>query len=145
MIFSWVRRGLRTGVLTTRYPAVPEQMPPGFRGRPILDADCCQSGEGCDACVHVCLPNALRLTKGTVANGNTPGNSGEPEITLDYARCIMCGLCVDACPAGALRMTEDYELAVTDLNDLCNVTVFLPTTESKNGNSEKERNNGRTA
>jgi formate hydrogenlyase subunit 6/NADH:ubiquinone oxidoreductase subunit I len=30
----------------------------------------------------------------------------------------MCGLCIDACPADALRMVEEYELAVTNQEDL---------------------------
>ncbi len=51
MVFSWVRRGLRTGVLTTRYPAVQEHMPEGFRGKPVLDANRCLADQGCEACV----------------------------------------------------------------------------------------------
>jgi hydrogenase-4 component H len=145
MMFSWVRRGLRTGVLTTRYPATADQLSLGYRGRPVLDAHRCRASEGCDAGVQVCLPNALRLLPGARENGKTSGSSGEPEMTLDYARCIMCGQCVDACPAEALHMTEEYELAVTDLDDLCNVTVFLPTIDAKNGTNERERNNGRSA
>lgn len=46
MIFSWVRRGLRTGVLTTRYPAIHEQMPEGFRGKPAFDAKRCLADQG---------------------------------------------------------------------------------------------------
>jgi len=138
MIFSWVRRGLRTGVLTTRYPAVHEQMPKGFRGRPALDANRCLAEQGCNACVQVCLPGALSLT------GIIDGTDGRSEeaLQLDYARCTMCGLCVTACPTDALQMTEDYELAARDRNELRVVTVLVPATSGDDTNS-KERNHGR--
>jgi len=141
MIFSWVRRGLRTGVLTTRYPAVHDQMPEGFRGKPVLDADRCLADRGCNACVQVCLPGALSLAE--VADGTDSTGDGALQLTLDYARCIMCGLCVAACP-DALRMTEDYELAATHRDDLRIVTVLVPATGGDETNS-KERNHGRPA
>ncbi|HXZ64203.1 MAG TPA: 4Fe-4S binding protein, partial [Streptosporangiaceae bacterium] len=30
---------------------------------------------------------------------------------INYLRCILCGLCIEACPTRALTMTNDYELA----------------------------------
>ena len=140
MVFSWVRRGLRTGILTTRYPAEREQMPEGFRGRPVLDDRTCLSEQGCDACVQVCLPAALELKE--VADSD----DGEVSLhlTLDYARCIMCGLCVTACPTGALRMTEDYELAARQREDL-RITNVLERASGIKRVPGKEKNNGRPA
>lgn len=139
MVFSWVRKGLRTGVLTTRYPAVDERMPEAFRGRPVLDAHRCLSGRGCDACVRVCLPAALQLKEFSGETGNRT-----VQLTLDYARCIMCGLCVTACPADALRMTGDYELAAQQREDLRVTSVFesAPGSEQLNG---KEQSDGKSA
>jgi formate hydrogenlyase subunit 6/NADH:ubiquinone oxidoreductase subunit I len=138
MMLSWVRRGLRTGVLTTRYPAVDERMPEGFRGRPVLDASRCLADHGCTACVEVCLPDALSLRE--VADGTNGTGNGSIQLTLDYGRCIMCGLCVAACP-DALRMTEDYELAARHRNDLRIINVLVPAasgddTNSKEGNHD---------
>lgn len=144
MVLSWVRRGLRTGVLTTRYPAAEEHMPPGFRGRPALDADRCLTGQGCELCVQVCLPGALQLRAAVHGNGADATGSEAEQLTLDYARCIMCGLCVSSCPADALRMTEDYELAATTHEDLRIVTFFAPTM-SEDDTDGKEGDNGRTA
>lgn len=139
MVFSWIRRGLRTGVLTTRYPAVQEQLPEAFRGRPVLDASRCIAEQGCSACVQVCLPQALDLQEvaETAENETT-------ELVLDYARCIVCGLCVDACPQQALRMTNDYELAASKREDLRVVTLFAPADQA-GGEDLKEESNGRYA
>ncbi len=139
MVFSWIRRGLRTGVLTTRYPAVQEQLPEAFRGKPVLDASRCIAEQGCSACVQVCLPQALSL-RGAV---ETAGNE-TTQLVLDYARCIACGLCVNACPERALRMTNDYELAASKREDLRVVTLFAPTDKAGEENG-KEENNGRYA
>lgn len=141
MVLSWLRRGLRTGVLTTRYPAVHEHLPDGFRGRPVLDANRCRADQGCDACIQVCLPGALNLVD--IVNKSEIESRGEEvqQLTLDYTRCIMCGLCVTSCPADALRMTEDYELAANERRDLRLITLFAPASE---GESEhwKEREHG---
>ncbi len=139
MIFSWIQRGLRTGVLTTRYPAAIEHLPEDFRGRPVLDASRCQAVRGCDACVQICLPGALAL------QNNGDGTTQEPDrrLILDYGRCIQCGLCVTACPTGALHMTADYELATKDREDLRMVTVFALPTKSDRKENGKEESNGR--
>ncbi len=135
MVFSWVRRGLRTGVVTTRYPTVQEQMPEGFRGRPIIDANRCMADQGCNACVQVCLPGALN-TLDSVNKEEGMTYEEVQQLTLDYTRCIMCGLCVTACPEDALRMTADYELAARKREDLLDVSLFLPT-------PDEERENGK--
>ena len=130
MVFSWVRKGLRTGVLTTRYPAVHEQMSEGFRGKPVLDANRCLSEQGCTACVQVCLPAALELKQGVQGRGAVHKPvEGATQLTLDYGRCIMCGLCVHACPTDALQMTADYELAARQREDLQIVSVLEVSTE----------------
>jgi NADH-quinone oxidoreductase subunit I len=30
---------------------------------------------------------------------------------INYLRCILCGLCIEACPTRALTMTNEFELA----------------------------------
>jgi formate hydrogenlyase subunit 6/NADH:ubiquinone oxidoreductase subunit I len=118
MRLAWLRKGLRTGVVTTRYPAAEEPQPVRWRGRPVLDPAACRAPDGCTACLAVCLPEALR-----VGPRSGPAIPEAPaDLILDYGRCIMCGLCVPACPAGALAMAPDYELAARSAGDL-RVTV----------------------
>lgn len=138
MVFSWVRSGLRTGVLTTRYPAVHERMPQGFRGRPVLDANRCLAGQGCNACVQVCLPGALSLVE-VVDEG---ASKETLQLTLDYARCIMCGLCVTACPTDALHMAQDYELAASNREDLQMVALFSSGADEDDANEKEEKHGG---
>ncbi len=129
MLFSWVRRGLRTGVLTTRYPQVREQMPEGFRGRLMLNASLCLVEQGCDACTQVCLPHALSLVfQEDGAVGSKPHS-----LMLDYARCIQCGMCVTTCPLQALAMTAEYELAASSREDL-----YMCATKRPDAEVEKE-------
>jgi formate hydrogenlyase subunit 6/NADH:ubiquinone oxidoreductase subunit I len=118
MRLAWLVKGLRTGIVTTRYPAAPEPQPEQWRGRPVLDPKACRAADGCSACVTVCLPEALHLAApaGATTHGSPRG------LVLDYGRCIMCGLCIPACPTGALRTQPDYELAVRAAAEL-RVTV----------------------
>ena len=45
--------------------------------------------------------------------------SGTPSIyQINYARCIFCGLCIEACPTRSLTMSNEYELARDNRQDL---------------------------
>jgi hydrogenase-4 component H len=110
-MLGWIRKGLTTGIVTTRYPARAESMPPNFRGIPKLDASRCAVETGCAACVAICPTKALRVE-------NVGGTNRARQVVLDYARCIMCGLCAPACPTGALTLSSEFELAVQQRADL---------------------------
>lgn len=139
-MLSWVRKGLGTGIVTTRYPRAHEAMPDAFRGRPVLDIARCQADQGCTACARVCLPGALKVTS-VVTEGQTAQAVTEEQLVLDYGRCVMCGLCVSACPVQALSMTTDYELATTTSADL-RVTVRFPEPSSQQNHTREEDEHG---
>jgi formate hydrogenlyase subunit 6/NADH:ubiquinone oxidoreductase subunit I len=111
-----LRGSLRTGVVTTRYPAVPEPAPPAFRGQVRLHPDRC-TGDG--ACARACPSAAIAVEE--VGDGGW-------RWALDDARCVFCGLCADVCPAAALELSPEFELAVRDAADLVTRVTFVPAT-----------------
>jgi Ni,Fe-hydrogenase III small subunit/ferredoxin len=91
-MLEWIPRGLRKGIVTTRYPrGAPDPMP-GFRGRvEVIDT------EGApDGLAAVCPTGAIGVTSGAVS--------------LDRGRCILCGACVAADPQ-RFRFSERQETA----------------------------------
>ena len=41
----------------------------------------------------------------------SPGERYGRVYQINYLRCILCGLCIEACPTRALTMTNEFELA----------------------------------
>ena len=41
------------------------------------------------------------------------GNRRPKVFDIDLARCLYCGLCEDACPADAIKLGQEYEVAST--------------------------------
>jgi len=43
----------------------------------------------------------------------SPGERYAKDYQINYLRCIMCGLCVEACSTRALTLTSAYEMSFT--------------------------------
>lgn len=93
---------LRTGVVTTRYPAEPSVPPDRFRGAPVL-----RSGS------H--LPPPTVCPAGALSEHF---DAGRRHVALDLARCVFCGRCAEDPWAGAITMGRDFELAAHTRSDL---------------------------
>jgi hypothetical protein len=98
----WFIRGLRRGVVTTRYPARPDgsaaalPTPPAFRpGQLTRDV--------ADRIVAVC-PSAALVRRGDV-------------VIFDAGACTACGRCAAAAP-DAVTSSGEWELAATARSDL---------------------------
>ena len=77
----WVLRGLRNGVLTTRWPARPDQYAQDSRGPAVVAA---RQPANADRLPGLCPTGAIAAAGGSVS--------------LDQGRCIQCGRCVRARP-----------------------------------------------
>jgi NADH-quinone oxidoreductase subunit I len=55
--------------------------------------------------------NCARGPDNTQDERYSPGERYGAVYQINYLRCILCGLCVEACPTRALTMTNEYEIA----------------------------------
>jgi glutamate synthase (NADPH/NADH) small chain len=88
---------------TTLRPTLDRPGAPAYRGFHINVSEECV---GCGSCHVICQNHAIDMVpvEGLQAIN---GDSGlRPRF--DYGRCCWCGLCVDICTAGSLRMTNEY-------------------------------------
>ncbi len=79
------------------------------RDAPVLHPELCK---GCLRCVPACAQGCLG-----------PGTelhpvSGFAPVSLALEGCTGCGLCIEACPTRSLTMSNEYELALDNRQDL---------------------------
>lgn len=89
MPFPWAMRGLRNGVLTSRWPSGPDGYFDSFRAAVTVVRDDTNAAERAElvdqrTLDQICPTGALRTAVGDVA--------------VDRARCILCGRCVASRP-----------------------------------------------
>lgn len=104
-MFNILKDSFRTGVVTTAYPAVAAAVPESFRGRPHFDF----------ANWRDALPAAAVCPTGAISVLNQIGHR---TVKIDYGLCVFCGLCAEATPERAIQITQDFELAVEDRQEL---------------------------
>ena len=102
-MMNLVRQGIRTGVVTTRYPAELESAPPGYVGQIELIRERMDPARARE-CAAICPTGAIEAFE-------------EGRIRLDRGRCIYCGLCVEHSPE-MFAASQDFETAVTRREDL---------------------------
>ncbi|MEW6050356.1 MAG: 4Fe-4S dicluster domain-containing protein [Candidatus Zixiibacteriota bacterium] len=90
------------GNRTIGFPLEAPVLPERFLGRPIIGPEPC--GENCAKCFEVCPTTAIEIV--------------ERHPTVDLGRCLFCGECQQACPAGLIRFTSNFSLAANKRSDL---------------------------
>lgn len=97
---------IKPGVVTLKYPFEPHPVPENFRGQPYWDHQKCV---GCGACANHCSARCILVRD----------ICQEIRVMLyDGSRCTYCGHCAEICPEDAITMTNQFELATDDKEDL---------------------------
>jgi len=99
---QWFVKGLRRGVVTTRYPARPDPLAATLPGPPAFRPDAL-TGQIADDLVRICPSRAFRRAPGT--------------LIFDAGACTGCGRCRDRAP-DAVTASGEFELAATNRSAL---------------------------
>jgi Ni,Fe-hydrogenase III small subunit len=108
-MFEILRKSLSTGVVTTRYPAIPAQVSSRARGRPQIDWANWKDAR----------PGTAICPTGAISHQDI---NGQRVAKLDLAKCILCGLCADV--DNSIRMTKSFECATRQRDDLVSRATY---------------------
>jgi NADH-quinone oxidoreductase subunit I len=109
-------------VYTQQYPFEVFPTAPRYHGRHVLNRhpDGLEKCVGCELCAWACPADAIYVEGGdnTEEARFSPGERYGKVYQINYLRCIFCGLCIEACPTRSLTMSNEYELALDNRQDL---------------------------
>jgi Ni,Fe-hydrogenase III small subunit/formate hydrogenlyase subunit 6/NADH:ubiquinone oxidoreductase subunit I len=110
-MFKILQKSFNVGTVTAGYPEVAPHLAAQFRGCPEFDFDAWSDAR----------PAAEACPTGAIALRDLDGLR---QVTVDYGRCIFCGECERASTDGAVSMTRNFELAVSDRRDLVQIAEY---------------------
>jgi NADH-quinone oxidoreductase subunit I len=109
-------------VYTQQYPFDYYPPQPRYHGRHVLNRhpDGLEKCVGCELCAWACPADAIYVEGGdnTETERYSPGERYGKVYQINYLRCIFCGLCIEACPTRSLTMSNEYELALDNREQL---------------------------
>ncbi len=109
-------RNMLRGPITLQYPHEKLELPERARWAVQMkrEDDGSHRCTACLACEKACPDFIIDISVTTGEDRSKHIDRWRYEI----GACMMCGLCVEACPFDALEMGHDYELACIDPGDL---------------------------
>jgi Ni,Fe-hydrogenase III small subunit/ferredoxin len=120
---QWTLLGLLQGKQTAPWPlAKGTDGQEGFFGMPRFMPERCR--DDCKACADSCPTKAITM-RAASASGR---------LNVDYGRCVVCQLCTEVCPTGAMATSSDWAFGVRQREDLIwkqDATVPAPSTETR--------------
>lgn len=109
-------RNMLRGTITVQYPREKVVLPERARWAVQMKYD--EEGNhkctACMACERACPDYIIKIDVTTAEDRSKHIDAYNYEI----GACMMCGLCVEACPFDAIEMGKDYELARTSVDEL---------------------------
>lgn len=123
--------------VTTMYPHERLDLPERTRNRLYVNMDDCI---GCDQCARACPVNCITIETVKAVDGDSPGvtSNGKKKalwvtrFDIDIAKCCYCGLCVFPCPTECIKMTDVFEFAEQERNNLIYNYITLTPEEIEN-------------
>ena len=108
----WTLLGLMQGKQTAPWP-----LKEGSDGQAALIGmpryNPAQCADDCAACADVCPTHAI-----TMREGESQQNREGGRLHIDYGRCVVCQLCTEACPSGAMTASSDWAFGARSREDL---------------------------
>lgn len=113
----WTLIGLAKGKATTGWPKHGSDGQEGLLGMPRYNPALCDTG--CSDCAAVCPTEAIKPR---------PGDGG---LEVDYGRCVVCQLCIESCPTGAMAASTDWAFGVSRREDLTWAATAAPAAQAR--------------
>lgn len=109
-------KSMLTPAVTRQYPEEKRPAMPGFRGMHAFVREPSTGREKCIACglcAAICPSKCIYIhTK------DVEGRKTAERYEIELARCVYCAFCVEACPVGAVVLTEHFEYSAYCRDDL---------------------------
>ena len=115
---------------TVQYPEERLKQHPRFRGEEFVWYE--ERCTGCASCAKFCPLGIIKIVTSPSGTAPMEGDKYRLEVfDIDIARCMFCGLCVEACPYDALFMGSGFEQGKYSRKDMVITVDQLRQAEKK--------------